>query len=455
MTAMPYVLALLLGVLIPALGVLCFTSFSAGLVLTTCMFAVEAMWIEVGGLQFGIKLYYTDFVLVLVATVAVLRFLTVRNIPRWHWAWGLYLLAFAVSLGSGLLTYGSVAGVQARGYFYCFAAGSYAMSFKLGRADIERVLSALACIALLILAICVYRWTVFYLPISELLPDGGVYNIDGAIRVVYAREAMVLGQVFVASLFFAGLGRGVTLARFVSPFVLMAVLVLQHRSVWLAVLVGLMGGLMVGRSRRGSKLSQVLLLFAILAAISLPMLMSESLSGVTSQVTGSAASAVEGSGTVGERFQNWQGLIKMWASGGPRSLLFGQSFGTDATRFVQDGSGISRKIDYAAHNHFVQTLYNMGLVGLFGFLALVVHCVKGLYRLSADGAGDGVAEMLLTLLLMQLAYYVPYSSDYLQSFILCVAVSYIASQQGVTQANDSAAKAASRRPSFRTWSLSK
>jgi O-Antigen ligase len=455
MSAMPYVLALLMGVLIPALGVLCYSSFSAGLVLITGMFAIEALWMEVGGLQLGIKLYYTDFALVLVAVVALLRFFSARDTPRWHWAWGLYLLAFTVSLGTGLLNYGSVAGVQARSYFYCFAAGSYAMSFKIERLEIERLLGALASIALLLLAVCAYRWTVYYLPITELLPEGGVYNVDGAIRVVFSREAMILGQVFVTSLFFASFGQGIMLARFISPLVLSAVLVLQHRSVWLALLVGLMGGLLVGRSRSGSKLSQVLLLFVILTVTALPMVMSETLSGVTSQVAGSASTAVAGTGTVGERFQNWQALIRMWATGGPKSLLFGQSFGTDATRYVQDSNGVDRKIDYAAHNHYVQTLYNLGLVGLFGFLALVTYATKGLYRLCAQGQGDGVAEVLLTLLLMQLAYYVPYSSDYLQSVILGVAVAYVAQRERAVQAPSLPRKTPIRRATFRPWSMSK
>ena len=444
--AMPYVLALLLGVLVPALAVLCYSRLGAGMSLIAAMFAAEALWMEVGAVQLGIRIYYTDFVLVLVAAVALLRFMLARDTPRWHWAWSLYLLAFVVSLGSGLLTYGSTAGVQARTYFYCFAAGSYAMSFKLERHHIEMWMNALAAIALLVVTLCAYRWTVYYLPITELLPEGGVYNVDGAIRVVFSREAMILGQVFVVSMLFATFGRGVLIARFASPFLLTAVLVLQHRSVWLAVVVGLMAGLLVARSRSSSKLSQMLLVLGILTLTALPMLMSDSLEGVTSQVTGSATRAVEGSGTVSERFQSWQALIKLWSAGGPRTLLFGQPFGTDPSRYVQDGSGMGdRKIDYAAHNHYVQTLYNLGLIGLTGFLALVAYAVHGLYRLCAQGSGDPVAEVLLTLLLMQLAYYVPYSSDYLQSVLLGLCVAYVAGCQRATRA----ALAASKPPTQR------
>jgi hypothetical protein len=428
-TVMPYLVAILLGITVPAIALLCYSRFSAGLFVIIAMFAAEALWMEVGGLQLGIRIYYTDFVLVLIAIVALLRFVLVRGTSRWHWAWGLYTLAFILSLGTGLLGYGSNAGVQARTYFYCFATGSYAMSFKIERRDIELVLDILSAIVFFLVTMCIYRWTVYYLPITELLPEGGVYNVDGAVRVVFSREALILGQVFVASIYFAKLGRGLTFVRFVSPLVFTTVIVLQHRSVWLAVLVGLMGGLLVGRSRSGSKLSQALLLAGIITVTTLPLALSETLSGVTSQVTGSASRAVDGAGSVVGRFQNWQGLIELWGAGGPRSWVFGNSFGTDATRYGRDSTGVNQKITFAAHNHYIQTLYNLGLLGLFGFLASMTYAIKGLYRLCSEGKGDNTAEALLTILLMQAAFYVPYSSDYLQSVLLGVAMAYVAGRE--------------------------
>ena len=51
--------------------------------------------------------------------------------------------------------------------------------------------------------------------------------------------------------------------------------------------------------------------------------------------------------------------------------------------------------------------------------------------------------VLLTLLLMQLAYYVPYSSDYLQSVLLSLCVAYVA---GCQSAARTAALAAAKPP---------
>jgi hypothetical protein len=449
----PFAVALALGLLLPALGVLCYSRLGAGMAVIVGMYAIEALWMQVGGLELGITVYYTDLALLFIGAIAMLRLLTARDVPRWHWAWSLYVLAFAFSLGSGIVSFGSGAGVQARLYFYSIAAGSYAMSFPVDAGRVRILLNLMVWLALLLLGICVYRWIVYYTPIPDLLPPEGNYNVDGAIRVIRSYEALALGQVFIAGLLFASFGRGALAARFIAPLTLAGVLALQHRSVWLAVLVGVMAGLFVARSRSGSKLGQVLLLAGIVTVTALPMAFSSQLSGVTDQVASSAERGVEGDGTVGERFDNWQGLIKLWAAGGPRSLVFGQSFGSDATRYVQDKiHGGEHKIGYFAHNHYVQTLFNLGLAGLFAFLAVVWYVARGLYRRCASATGDPVAEVLLALLLMQLAYYVPYGTDYLQSVVLGLCIAYVAGHERVERAAAAAARPAVRQGLRWNWS---
>jgi hypothetical protein len=431
----PYVMAVLLGVLVPLLGVVCYSHFGVGLAFVCGMFAIEALYMFVGGVQLGITVYYTDFVLVFIGVVGGLRWLMARDMPRRHGAWVLYVLTFFVSLGTGLLAYGSGAGVQSRGYAYSVMVGTYAMSFAIDERRVRLLVNALVWIAVLLIGLCAYRWVVYYTPIRELLPEEGVYNTDGAIRVVRSYEAVVLGQVFVVALFFGhfsrGLAsRGLVVARLFSPLLLAVVAALQHRSVWLAVIVGVFASVFVVRSKSGSRLGQVLLLALIVGMTALPLVLSDQLAGLGTEVSGSAARAVGGEGSVGERLDNWKGLIQLWYGGGPRSIAIGQSFGSDATRYVQDKvRGGEHKIEYFAHNYYVQTLYNMGVVGLAAFVTLLVYAVGGLYRLCANGQGGTAAEVLLVLCIMQAAYYVPYGTDYLQSLILGVAAAFVATQK--------------------------
>ena len=428
--AAPYVMAVALGLLVPLIGVVCYANFSAGLAVIVGMFAVEAVSVNVGGLQLGVSIYYTDLVLVFIALIGALRLLTSNEVPRRHWAWNLYLLAFAVSLCAGLITYGSGAGVQSRGYFYSLAAGSYALSFTVNERKFKNLVTALGLLALLMVCLCIYRWIVYYTPIRELLPEGGTYNIDGPIRVIKSHETLVLGQLLVMGLFFASMSRTAAVARVFSPGLLAAVVTLQHRSVWLAVIVGVLASVFVVRSKTGSRLMQALLVTLIVFATALPLVFSEKLGGVGADVKGSATTAIEGSGTVSERADNWQSLLRLWLDGGPRSIVLGQSFGSDSTRYVRDQTnGGERKIQYYAHNHYVQTVYNMGLVGLVAFLSALAYAVRGLYQICASGKGSASAEALLVLLIMQAVYYVPYGTDYLQTTILGMAMAFVATHQ--------------------------
>ena len=385
LVAMPYVMAMCLGLLVPMLGVLCYSGFGASIAVVVGMFAIECLYMVVGGITLGLTLFYTDFALVFAFVIALGRLLRARDRPPIHRAWLVYCAVFAVSLATGLVTYGSGAGVQARPYFYFVAAGLCGLSFNIDAARVRLLLNALVAVAVLLMFITVYRWVVYYTPIAELLPDEGVYNNDGPIRVIRSFEALVLAQVLVASLFFARGTGGLVVARAVSPLLLAAVVTLQHRSVWVAALAGVLASLFVSRLQKGSVLGQSLLLVAIVVTTALPMFLSDKLSGVSGQITSSASAAVEERGSAGERLNSWKEIVNNWAVAGPRSIVIGQSFGTDPSRLVRDEAGVLRKLEYTAHNMYVQTLFNTGLVGLGAFLLAAGYVVRGLYRACASG----------------------------------------------------------------------
>ena len=448
--AMPYLIALCLGLLVPMLGVLCYSSFGPGIAVVVGMFAIEGLYMFVGAISLGISLFYTDFALLFACVIALARLLIAGDQPPIHRAWLVYCAVATVSLLTGLATYGTGAGVQARPYFYFFAAALCGMSFAIDEKRVRLLLSSLTAIAVLLLGIVAYRWVVYYTPIKELLPLEGAYNNDGPIRVIRSYEALVLAQVLVASLFFARGSGWLVMARAISPILLAAVVVLQHRSVWVAALAGLLASLFVSRLQKGPALGQTLLLLGIVVTTSLPMVLSDKLSGVSGQITSSAGAALGEHGSAGERLSSWKEIVNNWAAAGPRSIAIGQSFGTDPSRFVRDEAGVIRKLEYTAHNMYVQTLFNTGLVGLGAFLVAAAYVVRGLYRICASGKGGAPAQALLVLIIMQLVYYLPYGTDYLQSLIFGVALSYVAGHEVRARA-DAALSPVKRRPAGWGW----
>jgi O-antigen ligase len=430
-TAMPYVVAVLLGLLAPLAGVLCYSHFQAGILLVIGMFAIEALYMFVGGISLGLSLYYTDFALVFILLVALLRLLLAKGRPPLNRAWLICCVVAAISLISGIAAHGSGAGVQARPYFYFFAAALYPMTFPCDVKKVRFVLNLLVWLAVLIVCITAYRWVVYYTPIRELLPPEGSYNNDGPIRVIRSHETLLLSQILMAGVFFARAADagGLLVARALSPILLVGVLVLQHRSVWVAAAAGVFASLFVARLRGGSAFGQVLLLIAIAATTALPLVVSDKLSGVSGQITNSAGAALAEKGSAGERVNSWNEIIKNWATAGPRSIAIGQSFGSDPTRYVKDEAGATRKLTYTAHNMYVQTLFSMGLVGLGSFLWAAAYLVMGLYRICVSPQGTSADQLLLVIVLMQLVYYVPYGTDYLQALIFGVALTYVLGHQ--------------------------
>jgi hypothetical protein len=423
---MPFLVMVILGFAVPSIVLQIYSKFTFGLVVIFFVYILETFLMGSGSFQFGITIYYTDIVLVLVAIAAVLRLLFAKEFPLRHPAWLIICTIFLVNLAIGLPTNGSAAGVQARGDFYALATALYAMSFKMDAKRLQQVFNGLAFTAMIFIGLAIYRWVVFYTPITSLLPDGGVYNIDGPMRVVYSDGALVIAQCLLAGLFYSELARGFAITKYISYVLLAVLLALQHRSVWLATIAGIFARFVIGKSKNGNKGKQLLMLVGVFLLIITPALMSNKLSGITQQVTSSAESGVKGEGTGQARIDNWKATIEKWYNGGVKTVFIGPAFGGDKTRLVEDSKGKSIEITFGTHNQYVEMLTSYGLIGLMAYFWVIWYQLSGLYRLLLKGVNESLTECLLLILVMQSTFYVAYGWSYMQTIFIGVSISYIA-----------------------------
>jgi hypothetical protein len=290
---------------------------------------------------------------------------------------------------------------------------------------VRQLVTMLVSLALATVALSAYRWTVYYLPIPYLLPPGGVYNDAGATRVVGANSALVIVQAFLLAVFFgAAQGGSLKLARVLSPVLLAATLVLQHRSVWLAGIVGVLLSLLVARSQRAPLWQQLALLVLVVSAAVTPLFISDSISR---DVQSSAASAVAGEGTVRARLDNWKASLEKWRGEGSQALVIGTVLGSDTTRYVKNEEGRTLAIKFFAHNNYVSTLTNYGVIGFAGLLWILAYVVFGLWRQVLRGDDDSPrSALLLVLVVVQSSYYVAYGVDFTQHLVLGAALAWVA-----------------------------
>jgi O-antigen ligase len=241
--------------------------------------------------------------------------------------------------------------------------------------------------------------------------------------VIGSNFALIVLEVAVIGAFFSRKGRGLVAARWLAPLLLATVLALQHRSVWLAGLVGVLLCLVLARTQRVPLWQQIAISGLVAVAASVPLFVSDT---VSDQVQSSASRAISGEGTVDARFANWRATISQWWGDGSKSIVLGRDFGSDTTRLI-DAEGGTVRISFSAHNHFVDVLTNLGVIGLLTTVLILVYVLFGLWRQCREQDDDSpYSALLLALMGMQLTYYIAYTVDYLQSVILAVSIAWVA-----------------------------
>ncbi|MCL4472139.1 MAG: O-antigen ligase family protein [Gammaproteobacteria bacterium] len=422
--AVPFLIAMGFGLLLPFLIWLFYWRFGAGLWAVALVYFLGVLFGEnLPGIKLGIYLYPQDLIFVLIGAAALLRVLLLvkanLGIKMWF-AFGAILFA---SFAEGLVRNGTGAGVDFRAYYYLWVGALYAMTFPM---SVERVRSALVpfiSLAFVTVFVVLYRWVVELVPISTLLPLNGSWS-DMPYRVVPSMQALLLGQMFVLATFFYALHPWLASLRWLSAIWLFMVLGLQHRSVWLATLTGLSASLYINRYAVATRRGQGIITVGIFAVLLAVFSMSGKFGSVSETIGSSAYRAVTLSDTAGERLYSWQALVGKVVDGGVKSIIMGQSFGSDNSRY--SGEELSaKKISYQAHNYYIQTLLRTGFLGLGLFLAGALWVMSGLFKLRADPEYGNAARALFVLLAAQLAYYVPYGADYLQAMLFGIAASFV------------------------------
>jgi O-antigen ligase len=443
LAAAPFVVAALLGLAVPALGLLVYRHFAVGLGLVLATSVLEATHMGQPFLRVGLTLYVPDIPIVMLALAAALRWLCSPDMPRRDPVWLVVVLVFLVGFALGLARYGTSAGVQARPLFYALATASYAMSFAPQPAQLRQLTLGLRLAALALMALVSYRWLVVYLPLRDWLPPTGTYNVDGAIRVVGANWTLLMAVSFVLASFFARSHGGAGFMRVLAIPFLAYTLLLQHRSVWLALIAGVLMALLVVRTQRVPLWQQASLLLATAATAVAPLLFSETLS---TQLERSAGTALAGQGTVDARFGNWQATLEQWWGDGPRARLLGRESGADTVREVQTERG-RQKIAFGAHNNYVDSLTRLGLLGFGALLLFYGRLLWGLVRALRRRDGHSTdAALLLVLVSMQFVFYVAYQADYVGYLIMGLAATWVA---GMAREPEVVATRPMRRPNRR------
>lgn len=414
-TALPFVIALLMAVGLVLLTAGMYFSPVVGAISILLLFLLETSLVFLLAFRLGITVFPQDLLFIPMAMVALLRLLRPGGLSRLPWPMWVLTGVMALSFVVGLAKHGTVSGVEFRSDFYFMVGLFYFSTFEWTSQQVSRVLKWLVPVAGIIMLIVWFRWLSDATGLDWVRP---VWREPGApLRVIDAQQTLFLGTVLILLVYAMATGSSLAGWLFLVPMLGLTILVLQHRSVWVATfLPAMMAFVIVRQSQSQGKLAGRLAVIAAISVIVLgPLLASGKFSGATSSVAESAVRATSTtSGTFVGRIEGWDALLKKWAASGPRVWAIGNPYGSGYER-KQGGDG--REVHYAPHNYYVQLLLRTGVIGLLAFLALQWYLLRGAIRLGGKPHDALTGYAMIGLLVSGLLYYIPYSPPYIHGLI--------------------------------------
>jgi O-antigen ligase len=317
-------------------------------------------------------------------------------------------------LNSGWKLNGSAAGVDFRFYFYYWAGALYFMSFSYSKELLDKILKVWFWMCLVLLAIVYFRFVAEFLhmPMAQEWIKDDPTGIR--FRVIKSERAYLL-SVTIIMLFVRFLLPEVKKpSKIITSLFVLAVIVLQHRSVWAATIFAIAGaGLFPGI--KTSRMFANLLIIAVVGAIVLTPLM---YFGYGDSFLSSVNHTAElsnklNSGTFGARLKGWEGYLDIW-----------QRLSTLYQFFGEPMAGSPGGLKEGLHNFYLQVLSRVGIFGLGIIILTYLLAMLKLFINSISFPADRMYYALFFMLLIgQLAFYIPYSNQPEHGIILGIAMS--------------------------------
>jgi len=443
--------AVALGVFLWALLLISATSATGVVILLGAIYVLENAPFTRLGVNLGLWIYPDDLFGMLASGGLAFRLLVLRlwnRIPAVWWAFG--VVQVAVFLW-GVPQYRTAAAVEFRPTFYVWVGAALLSTFGYRAVSGRRYAALLIGLALALCAIACYRWGMasidpeFERELLISVADTGIWY-----RVITSGCAFVIALAMLACIHYAASNERAPFHFLLAVVFAGFVLVLQHRSVWLASFAGATV-LVYAHSQKGGafvrRLSAALVVITAAAAVG-----ASSFGNLSESVQTQAQRAVDlNEGTSGARVEGWEILLREWAtSGSPVTYLAGRPNGSGFTRY--QGKYGENKIEFMPHNYYVVLLLRGGLIQIAVVGWLLVSARRTLLRRMRDRS-DGFAPALAAMFVALVVYWITYSIETPQLLVIGPVLAAMASdrvRRDTAQATDIVAEFPEPAANFRT-----
>ena len=388
--------------------------FAAGAGLVLLAVLLDAVLLdEIPGMDIGIWIYPKDVIFCFLLSAAVIRLLLRQGqLRRARWMGILLVCMFLLAFARGLPLYSLKAvGNETRGFFPFLASLVYFSSFKYDRGRQTRLITIWLAGSVAVGILSVFRWIATNLGLGIATQWEAAVG-EGSMRVIHCTQAFYLTTAFFFSLYLYFANSGPAWQRRLFLVLGPMLVLLQHRTVWVAVLVGLLW--LYARDPR----FRTRLVAGIIASLVVGALLTLLLFGSQGESTQrSLQRSASDTGTFAWRVEGWKALLAEKAPA--ETLMIGQPFGAGFDRHM--GGGI---LSASAHNFYLETLIQFGIPGVLLLFGLYVWSIGHLSREPRIPLYPDF-RLWQAFLVMHLAYSVTYSLNYDQAVLLAVVVSVL------------------------------
>lgn len=382
----------------------------AGAALVGLLLLAEAGLVEMPQLKTDISLYPHDFACALFAVAGLLRLMWTTPLKTAHIVLVGLCGCFLFSLLRGINEFGlQPSGNESRATAYALCAAFYFMTFSYDQATCRRLIQLMLACACGLAGLAVFRWaailTNFPVPANWADVGGGK-----AIRVLNASQALFMCQAAMLAAMIQFRAR-----RWFVCVLALIVLVLQHRSVWIAGAIG--AAWLYCRSSREARFNwRTAVPFAIAAVVVLCLIVLITGNSFLDGLQDSVIETTRDHSTLAWRVAGWEELLTGHAQLGLDAWFFGQPFGAGFRRVI---AGILS--EQAPHSYVVLVILRMGAAGAVMLFGAYGMCLNRLHR----GAAGGYVPLLQAWLVTQIVYFAAYSPGMEQGALLGIAIACV------------------------------
>lgn len=376
---------------------------------------VNAWLIKPPSIILGLNIYLYDAVF-----IALLLSLLVRFVFKNEWRNSSPLLmcyGFIIFLGlfTGVKQFGMAAGVDFRNFFYYWTGGLYFSTFAYSKEMLDRVAKYWLLVCTVLLLVVYFRFVADFLrlPISatwiaadstgvrfRVISSGAAYLLSISLIILFHRYVLssVAGKPSRLTIIALGL----------------AIIVLQHRSVWVATITSVLALFFLPGIKRHQIFGKLAGVGVIGMILLLPLIFLGYADSFISTVSDSAERATNlHTGTFGGRMKAWDQIMGYWFNQGFFAQLLGDPFGSGY-------AGLAN----SPHNFFYQSLLRAGILGN---LLISFFYIGTLFKLYINVYGDNknlfYPALFFIIIAGQMIYYIPYSIQPEHGILIGIAAS--------------------------------